>query len=217
MNISKKKIVFAFFVIFSLLITFFLTNIFLKENKISEEDFQIIPPSLSSEEYKLFINKKDIIEENSPFKLLTKKNDINIDINSDFVKKLKVFSENYIKTLENNLNDVDFNDFFIKKDEDIFNLIKEDFNENELLFKVNKSNFKIISNEKGAIEPTGAKVYLDILIEFKIESFKDKNDPMLINLEEGVTYRQVRSLILKRTENNNFKIYEQFIEYPKEK
>lgn len=206
----KQKIFFILSLCLTILLSLFLSDKYLLKIKFSENDISINMPSYNSQEYKKILNEEDIINTESSFKVLSKDN-INIDINSNFVTNLRQFSEKYINTLKEDTNNAEYQNFFIKKENDTFDLIKNDFDINEHLFKIQKSDFQILNSTNGALEPNGANAYLDLEIQFTVEGYIDDNKITPQILEIGETYTQKRSLYLKRCENNEYKISEQFI------
>lgn len=206
----KQKIFFILSLCLTILLSLFLSDKYLLKIKFSENDISINIPSYNSQEYKKILNEEDIINTESSFKVLSKDN-INIDINSNFVTNLRQFSEKYINTLKEDTNNAEYQNFFIKKENDTFDLIKNDFDINEHLFKIQKSDFQILNSTNGALEPNGANAYLDLEIQFTVEGYIDDNKITPQILEIGETYTQKRSLYLKRCENNEYKISEQFI------
>lgn len=206
----KQKIFFILSLCLTIILSLFLSDKYLLKIKFSENDISINMPSYNSQEYKKILNEEDIINTESSFKVLSKDN-INIDINSNFVTNLRQFSEKYINTLKEDTNNAEYQNFFIKKENDTFDLIKNDFDINEHLFKIQKSDFQILNSTNGALEPNGANAYLDLEIQFTVEGYIDDNKITPQILEVGETYTQKRSLYLKRCENNEYKISEQFI------
>lgn len=206
----KQKIFFILSLFLTILLSLFLSDKYLLKIKFSENDISINIPSYNSQEYKKILNEEDIINTESSFKVLSKDN-INIDINSNFVTNLRQFSEKYINILKEDTNNAEYQNFFIKKENDTFDLIKNDFDINEHLFKIQKSDFQILNSTNGALEPNGANAYLDLEIQFTVEGYIDDNKITPQILEVGETYTQKRSLYLKRCENNEYKISEQFI------
>lgn len=206
----KQKIFFILSLCLTIILSLFLSDKYLLKIKFSENDISINIPSYNSQEYKKILNEEDIINTESSFKVLSKDN-INIDINSNFVTNLRQFSEKYINTLKEDTNNAEYQNFFIKKENDTFDLIKNDFDINEHLFKIQKSDFQILNSTNGALEPNGANAYLDLEIQFTVEGYIDDNKITPQILEIGETYTQKRSLYLKRCENNEYKISEQFI------
>lgn len=206
----KQKIFFILSLCLTILLSLFLSDKYLLKIKFSENDISINMPSYNSQEYKKILNEEDIINTESSFKVLSKDN-INIDINSNFVTNLRQFSEKYINTLKEDTNNAEYQNFFIKKENDTFDLIKNDFDINEHLFKIQKSDFQILNSTNGALEPNGANAYLELEIQFTVEGYIDDNKITPQILEVGETYTQKRSLYLKRCENNEYKISEQFI------
>ena len=206
----KQKIFFILSLCLTIILSLFLSDKYLLKIKFSENDISINIPSYNSQEYKKILNEEDIINTESSFKVLSKDN-INIDINSNFVTNLRQFSEKYINTLKEDTNNAEYQNFFIKKENDTFDLIKNDFDINEHLFKIQKSDFQILNSTNGALEPNGANAYLDLEIQFTVEGYIDDNKITPQILEVGETYTQKRSLYLKRCENNEYKISEQFI------
>ena len=206
----KKQIFFTPSLCSTVALSLFLSNNYLLKIKFSELDITINMPSYNSQEYKNLLNEEDIIDTESSFKVLGN-DEINIDIDSSFVTNLREFSEKYINTLKEDTNNAEYQNFFIEKENDTLELIKNDFDINEHLFRIQKSDFQIINSTNGALESSGANAYLDLEIQFTVGGYTDDNEITPQVLEIGETYTQKRSLYLKRCPDNTYKISEQFI------
>lgn len=185
-------------------------NTYIKNLKVNEE--LVFPyPSIYSEGYKSLVGDS-ITTEESTF-VVNAIEPINISTQSKFVKELQEFSNKYVNTLLRDDPEYNLSDFYHKKSEDTYDLILEDFELNEPLSMMSKSNLKIIKNDQGCLSADGNNAIILIEFEFTVDKIIN-NSNVTSMFEEGKTYRQTRELILKKDKKGVFKIYESLIGVP---
>ena len=178
-------------------------------NNIDVHEELVIPyPSIYSDGYKSLVGDS-ITNEISTF-FVDSIEPVYISTNSEFVKELQEFSNNYINTLLRDDPEYNLADFYHKKNEDTYDLILEDFELNEPLSMMSKSNLKIIKNDQGCLSADGNNAIILIEFEFTVDKIIN-NSNVTAMFEEGKTYRQTRELILKKDKTGVFKIYESLI------
>lgn len=175
----------------------------------------LLPPSFYSDKYINLVGEEYLTDKTTSFTIDTDK-EVNVSLDSPFVKELQEFCVNYIDTLSSDNPELNLSDFYLKKEEDTFDLIDEDLRNNEPLYMMKKSDLVVTSKDNGFLSSDGSTATISIVFEFTVDKILVKND-VTNYFSEGKKYSQERIITLKRVTDGSYKIYEIYIKAPTER
>lgn len=175
----------------------------------------LLPPSFYSDKYITLIGEEYLTDKKTSFTVDADK-EVNVSLESPFVKSLQDFCVSYIDTLSSDNPELNLSEFYLKKDKDTFDLIEEDLYNNEPLYMMKKSDLTVVSKDNGSLSSDGSTATISIVFEFVVDEILVKNDATNY-FSVGKKYSQERVLTLKKCTDGSYKIYEIYIKSPVEK